>query len=140
VSLLLDTSARDLERFGVARPQPIHPIRVTSTSTGMYGTIVLAITREGRMAIFDKPLRSPTIGSLFGVGLAFAVCMALTPLFDPAANWGQGIPLATGISLMLLTKEILPEGADRTGSGLAVMIAVCVTASLAARLILALLR
>lgn len=91
------------------------------------------------MAVFDKPLRAPTIRGLFGVGLAFAVCMALTPLFDPAASWGQGIPLATGISLMLLTKEILPEGADRTGSGLAVMIAVCVTASLAARLILALL-
>ncbi|MGO1081112.1 hypothetical protein [Inquilinus sp. CA228] len=92
------------------------------------------------MAVFDKPLRAPTIRGLFGVGVGFVICMALTPLLDPAASWGQGIPLATGISLMFLAKEILPEGADRTGSGLAIIIAVCVTASLAARLILGLLR
>jgi hypothetical protein len=92
------------------------------------------------MAVFDKPLRSPTIRSLFGVGVGFAVCMAAAQLIDPAPDWGQGIPLATGVSLMFLAREIVPEGADRTPRGLAIMIAVCVAASLAARLLLGLLR
>ncbi|MGK9170573.1 hypothetical protein KXR53_30020 [Inquilinus limosus] len=88
------------------------------------------------MAAFDKPLRSPTIRSLFDIGVVFAVCMATAQLIARTPDWGQGIPVATGVSLMFLAKEILPEGADRTARGLAVMIAVCVVASLAARLIL----
>lgn len=91
------------------------------------------------MAVFDKPLRSPTVTGFFGVVVAFAICMAVAQLFVPTPDWGQGIPTATGVSLMFLAKEILPEGADRTPRGLAVMIAVCVAAAVIARLILKLL-